>query len=227
MDKISLASVACAALMTALVTTAKADAPYAVGHVETQIPDPDGLRPINLHVLYPTFSDDQPLLFGDNPALFGFEAIADAPKAEGRFPLVLVSHGLYGKWSNEGWLAASLVRSGMVVAAPDHPGTAWNNKDSLETPKLWERPRDLSRIIDFLSENEKWRESIDPDHIGAIGHSLGGYTVMALAGARFDLARHRRYCETYPDRADCRFVKKVGIGEDQAILGKLESFAPR
>ncbi len=138
------------------------------------------------------------------------------------FALVLLSHGLYGQWSNEGWLAAELAASGMIVAAPTHPGTAWVNKDSLETAKLWERPRDLSRIIDYLGENETWRDAIDMNHIAAIGHSLGGYTVMAMAGARFDKVRHDRYCDAYPDRGDCHWARKVGLGESARSVANLE-----
>ncbi len=210
------------ALAAANTSTALAAEPYAVGHFETQIADPNGFRPLNVHLLYPAKPDGKPVLFGDNPALYGFEAIPDAPRVEGRFPLVLLSHGLYGRWSNEGWLAAELVRSGMIVAAPTHPGTAWVNKDSLETPKLWERPRDLSRIADYLEEDVSWREAIDGDHVAAIGHSLGGYTAVAMAGARIDHARYDRYCDAHPSRNVCQWTRKIGLGADDAAIDNLE-----
>ncbi len=180
----------------------------------------ENIRPLNVHLLYPAKSEGKPALFGGNPALYGFEAIPDALRVEGRFPLVLLSHGLYGCWSKEGWLAAELVKSGMIVAAPTHPGTAWVNKEPLETPKLWERPRDLSRIIDYVKENEGWREAIDGDHIAAIGHSLGGYTAVAMAGGRID---HARYCEAHPNRNVCQWTRKVGLGADEVAIAKLES----
>lgn len=211
-------------LATALLITSTAFAePYAVGHADMQIADPDGLRPLDVHVLYPALADGKPALFGDNRALFGFEAVPDAPQAEGRFPMVLFSHGLNGRWSNLGWLAAELASKGMIAVAPNHPGTAWVNKESAETPKLWERPRDLSRIIDHLLADNAWRPLIDENRIAAIGHSLGGYTVMAMAGARFDKALHDRYCATHPERSDCVWVKKVGIGEEPATKDRLEA----
>lgn len=197
--------------------------PYAVGHTDMQIADPDGIRPINVHILYPARPKGKAVLFGDNPALFGFEAIPDAPRIDGRFPMVLFSHGLYGRWSNQGWLAAELASMGMIAVAPTHPGTAWVNKDSPETPKLWERPRDLTRIIDHLLASDAWRPLIDAERIAAIGHSLGGYTVMALAGARFDKALHEGYCAANPERSDCVWVNKVGIGEEPDARRHLEA----
>lgn len=62
---------------------------------------------------------------------------------DGRIALVQMFHGLYGKWSNYGWLGCELAAKGMIVALPTHPETAWANRSSSETPKLWERPRDL------------------------------------------------------------------------------------
>jgi predicted dienelactone hydrolase len=46
----------------------------------------------------------------------------------------------------------------------------------------WERPRDLSLLLDHLVETG----AADPDRTGAAGFSLGGYTVAALLGARVD-----------------------------------------
>ncbi len=208
MRNLSLALCVAAALAPALAQ----GQPYAVGLTELQIADPEGLRPLDVQLLYPAEQGGQPTLFGGNGALAQFEVRADAPMAAGRFPLVLISHGLYGMASNYGWLTTELAANGMIVASPVHPGTAWINKDSPEMPKLWQRPRDLSRVITYLSDDPTWQDAIDADHIAAIGHSLGGYTVMALAGARFDTARYQRYCDAHPDRADCRWYRRAEVG---------------
>lgn len=49
------------------------------------------------------------------------------------------------------WLAPELAQQGYIVAAPDHPGTTTFNKDADQAAKLWERPHDLSRVIDVLT----------------------------------------------------------------------------
>lgn len=183
--------------------------PYAVGLTTLHISDPQGFRPLQVHVLYPAERAGEAVLFADNEAQHGFEAIPDAPRVQARFPLAVLSHGLYGKWTNYGWLAAQLAARGMIVAAPTHPGTAWTDKDSPETPKLWERPRDISHVVTHLTADPEWQDVIDGDHIGAIGHSLGGYTVLAAAGGRFDTTRYARYCETHPGRGDCRWYSTL------------------
>ncbi len=203
----------CAALWSAyfvLLPAARAE-PFAVGLVTLQIADPHGLRPLTVRVLYPAEAAGAAQTVGETAAQKGFSVRPDAPKAPGHFPLLLVSHGLYGKWSNYGWLAAALAAKGMIVALPTHPGTAWVNKDSPETARLWQRPKDLSRVITHMTLAPDWRTAVDPDHIAAFGHSMGGFTVMAAAGARFDTARYERYCKAHPDRGDCRWYAAAAV----------------
>ncbi len=224
---LTLIQVAAAAFLSlaCLPATASSAASYQVGLAELQLADPQGLRPLHVHVLYPAAPGGEAILLRDTWAQQGLEAVPDARRAAGRFPLVLISHGLYGRWTNYGWLAAALVAEGMIVALPTHPGTAWTDKESPETAKLWRRPQDLSRIIDHLTAAPGWREAVDADHIAAIGHSLGGFTVMAAAGARFDTARYRRYCAAHPQRGDCRWYAAAGVERVAGAAAKLESIA--
>ena len=147
-------------LMTLCLAAALAPAlaqagPYGVGLGTIQIADPDGLRPIDVELLYPAEPGGRTTPFGRNGALETFEVQADAPLAAGRFPLTVISHGLYGMASNYGWLTTLLVSQGMIVANPTHPGTAWTDKSTAETPKLWQRPRDLSRVISHLTTDPR------------------------------------------------------------------------
>ncbi|MFE1442672.1 alpha/beta hydrolase family protein [Streptomyces sp. NPDC058739] len=96
-------------------------------------------------------------------------------------PLVLVSHGTGGSGGAMEWLVGPLVEAGFRVAAVDHHGN--NHVDGYEPEGfcfLWERPRDLSYVLDVLAAERP----LGP--VGAAGFSLGGYTVAALAGARLD-----------------------------------------
>jgi predicted dienelactone hydrolase len=55
------------------------------------------------------------------------------PKAEAdvvKFPLVILSHGSGGEYSNHTWLIDSLVENGFIVAALNHPlNTTRDNTD--------------------------------------------------------------------------------------------------
>lgn len=57
-------------------------------------------------------------------------------------------------------------------------------------------------MIDFTLRSSALLGEVDAGRIAALGHSLGGWTVMSLAGARFDSARMLR---------DCRLTQKLGI----------------
>ena len=202
--------------------TAEAPDPSAVGLTSIQIADPEGVRPLQVHLVYPAAPGGTVRRHGADRIRYGIDVVAEAPPAAGRHPLVLISHGLYGRWRNYAWLAHALAARGMIVASPTHPGTAWTNRNSAETAKLWQRPRDLSRIIDHLAQAPAWRAHIAEDRIAAIGHSLGGYTVMAAAGARFDTTRYRTYCEANPERGDCAWYREAGLGADAEAVASLE-----
>ncbi len=128
-------------------------------------------------------------------------------------PLVVLSHGYGGSWRNLDWLAGELAGRGYIVAGPDHPGTTTFNKDPSQAATLWERPRDLGRIIDALAAEPTLAGSIDVNRIAAIGHSLGGWTVAALAGARFDTALLARDCQTNSSPRACSLKAELGLGQ--------------
>ncbi|MFC3129348.1 alpha/beta hydrolase family protein [Coralloluteibacterium stylophorae] len=79
----------------------------------------------------------------------------------------------------------------------------------------WERADDLSVLLDALLADPVWSARIDRRRIGAAGFSLGGHTVMSLAGARTDLARHAAYCRPRAEVAGCRPPPEAAtLGED-------------
>ena len=113
-----------------------------------------------------------------------------------------------GNRGNEAWLAVELAGRGAIVVAPNHPGTTTGDTQSAETPKLWERTRDVSRVIDGMLADDRFRDLIDPDRIAVIGHSMGGYTAMAVAGARLDPALADRDCDEHPELAACQWYRQ-------------------
>jgi predicted dienelactone hydrolase len=117
--------------------------------------------------------------------------------------LILLSHGIGGSELGHSALAQALARDGYLVAALRHPGDNWQDRSLLErSPERYfdERPRQASRVIDSILANPVWKDRIASDgqgpRVGALGHSAGSYTVLALAGARPDLAQLRTHCQT-------------------------------
>lgn len=94
---------------------------------------------------------------------------------------ILVSHGTGGSAEEMAWLTAPLATAGFLAVAVDHHGN--NSVDGYEPEgfaRWWERPRDLSVVLDRLGADE------DLGLVGAAGFSLGGYTAAALLGGRVD-----------------------------------------
>lgn len=194
---------------------------YSVGFTEIKIISAD--RELNTFVWYPVPLTQATSLIAENVAFHGFPGVKDGIPAQGRFPLVVLSHGVNGTGVQYAWLAAALAERGAVVAAPLHPGTNFKEKKSQNTAKLWERPRDMTRVIDALFVDKKWSEFIDFDHVIAMGHSMGGYTALALAGGRFDADRFNRYCELNPNNAPCLWYDGNSVGKSEAdakLLGQ-------
>jgi predicted dienelactone hydrolase len=116
--------------------------------------------------------------------------------------LILLSHGNAGTEAGHSVLAQALAQSGYLVAALRHPGDNWQDRSLLaQSPERYfdERPRQASRVIDAILADPAWKARIATDsqgpRVGALGHSAGGYTVLALAGARPDLSRMHKHCQ--------------------------------
>jgi predicted dienelactone hydrolase len=75
--------------------------------------------------------------------------------------------------------------------------------------RLWQRPLDLGRAIDgVIAQPEKFGAVAD-GRIAAVGHSLGGWTALEIAGARFDPERFEQDCNTHPELASCTVYAKM------------------
>ena len=123
-----------------------------------------------------------------------------------KFPLVILSHGSGGEYSNHTWLIDSLIENGFIVVALNHPmNTARDNTDE-GVISVWHRPRDISVLLDYLLNDSNWVNVIDENRIGAAGFSSGGYTVLALAGAIYDPELMSAYCTSQERSKDCELA---------------------
>lgn len=197
-----------------LLAATFAHAADAIGFRETTL-DKGGVRPLHVSVWYPTKSDGEVAVVGENLAFYGVRVLRDAAPAPGNRPIVLLSHGYSGSWRNPSWLAMALAAQGYIVAAPDHPGTTTFDQDPSRAATLWERPRDLSRVIDALAGDTGLAGEVDTKRVAAIGHSLGGWTVTALAGARFDRERFERDCRDNTSPRACALKTELGLARPE------------
>ena len=120
--------------------------------------------------------------------------------------LIVLSHGTGGAELNHTVLAEALARNGYLVAAIKHPGDNWQDQSLFSVGGGYyfsERPRQASRVIDAILSDPEWKPRISADahgpRVGAVGHSAGGYTVLALAGGTPDLMRIVNHCKMDSD----------------------------
>ncbi|HEV3426832.1 MAG TPA: alpha/beta hydrolase [Paraburkholderia sp.] len=157
-----------------------------------------------------------------DPIFRGHPVASDAPlagDAATRFPLVLLSHGTGGSANDQDWLASALAAHGYIVAAVNHPGN--NELEPLTREGFtlwWERATDLSNVLDALLADPQLGPHIDQARVGAAGFSLGGYTVLAIAGARTDAQALEAFCRSPQADAICHppEAKRLGGGASGA-----------
>ena len=186
----------------------------SVGFTQVTLTDNPNRR-LNTAIWYPTRDTSYTTLIGDNPAFIGTQVIKDAKIQSGTFPVILLSHGYRGNWRNQNWLATKLASQGYIVAAVDHPGTTSFDQSPKQAAKWWERPQDVSRVLDYLLSEAPWKQSAIADNVSAIGHSLGGWTVMQLAGAKIDRQTFEANCLVYPNPRTCGLAEELGLDKIQ------------
>jgi predicted dienelactone hydrolase len=158
---------------------------------------------VEFDIWYPAKDGGKRITVGGNGVFFGTDAGRGAPFQDGRFPVVIISHGAGGNAGQFGWIASELAHAGFVVVLPNHPGTTTGNASAEAAVRVWERPADVSAVLDELTENTSDYPYMD---------TAGGYTAMAVAGARVDPDRLQRFCDTGDHgMSDCAFLAHFGI----------------
>jgi predicted dienelactone hydrolase len=166
----------------ALLTTS-----YPVGMTQVEYSDPtQDDRPLNYMLIYPAAPDTAATPFkvflSTKLRLF-----KDAPiVSDGlKHPLVVFSHGAGGNGSGYAWFGQYLASHGYLVAMVYHyRANTFDSSALYVRNRLWQRPRDVSLDITHLLADKTWGPHIDPNQIGAAGHSQGGFTALWLGGAK-------------------------------------------
>ncbi|QMU29509.1 alpha/beta hydrolase family protein [Adhaeribacter radiodurans] len=167
------------------VTFAQSNRVTYIGQRTLPLNDPTRNRPLVTEVWYPTTDSVQKSDKVFSPFIRQY-TVRNGRLPTGKYPLILLSHGTGGGRLTLEWLAQALAQSGFIVAAVDHWGNTFYNKIPLEFLKPWERPQDISFALTALLQNIEFCKIINPQKIGAAGFSIGGYTVLCLAGAELN-----------------------------------------
>ncbi|RYZ36931.1 MAG: alpha/beta fold hydrolase [Myxococcaceae bacterium] len=151
------------------------------------------LKPV---IWYPAAPDTRMAEQTASTIFVPFFAAKDVPvsDAKARWPVVLLSHGNGGEAINMAWFGAHLAAHGFIVVSVNHPGNSYGDTSPEGYVRGWERPKDFTSILDHLLKDPTWGPRMDTERIGASGHSMGGYTALALVGARLNLAFIANVC---------------------------------
>ncbi|MCF4970064.1 alpha/beta hydrolase [Nostoc sp. CMAA1605] len=127
------------------------------------------------------------------------------------YPVIVISHGLAEDRNTFVYLAQHLASYGFAVAVLDHPvGNSQQFQQFLsgiasppQPIELVDRPLDVKYLLDELQNlnatDARFKNQLNLQQVGIIGHSLGGYTALALAGGTFDFEKINQECN--PNRS--------------------------
>ncbi|MEH2069688.1 MAG: alpha/beta hydrolase [Nostoc sp.] len=154
----------------------------------------------------------QTIILNDLSRLRKFPADIYLPITQTPHPIIVISHGLGSDRTSFAYLAEHLASYGFVVAVPEHPGS--NSKqmqalfagtaDRVTNPREFiDRPLDIKFLLDELTRlsksNQTFQGRLNLEQVGVVGQSFGGYTVLALAGAKINFEQLKADCPALED----------------------------
>ncbi|SUA99125.1 Predicted dienelactone hydrolase [Pannonibacter phragmitetus] len=184
------------ALCSSLPGPAALAASYKAG--VTRVTGEEAGGQITAFVWYPGSAEETPWQAGP----FEIRAARNGPVADGRFPVVLLSHGRGGAPLSHRELAASLAREGFIVVALVHQGDTAGQPSASLPLILTRRPAQAVAALDAALADSRIAPHADTSRIGVIGFSAGGYTALTVAGAKPDFELALRFCQTPAGRSD-------------------------
>jgi len=98
-----------------------------------------------------------------------------APDSELQLPLVLLMHGDGHQFTDYHYLVRHLAFNGFIVATINNSGSNA------------ERAAQAKTFLDFLRDHWQYKDWVDEDNVGLIGHSRGGEAALTVARLNADL----------------------------------------
>lgn len=128
------------------------------------------------------------------------------PNTNGLAPVIVISHGLGSDRQTFSYLAKHLASYGFAVAVPEHPGSNAQQIQALinglanqvtSPTELADRPLDIKFMLDELKR--EFGNRLNLQQVGILGQSLGGYTSLALVGAKINYQQLEKDCSPSSD----------------------------
>jgi len=116
-------------------------------------------------------------------------------------PVIVISHGLGSDRLTFKYLATHLASYGFAVAVPEHPGSSAQQLQALinglanevtAPAELIDRPLDIKFLLDELKRS--FGKQLNLQQVGIVGQSFGGYTALALVGAKLNFEQLQKDC---------------------------------
>jgi fermentation-respiration switch protein FrsA (DUF1100 family) len=105
--------------------------------------------------------------------------VADAPAADGPFPLIVFNHGQQGAPEQYALSFQTWARAGYVVAAPRHPLTIKGGPGAQFANDIEGELGDVPFVVKSI--DDQMSDLVDVDHLALAGHSSGA--IVAYGGA--------------------------------------------
>jgi predicted dienelactone hydrolase len=137
--------------------------------------------PFPSRVFYATEAQPTQHAFGP----YTFEFAVDAAISGHDLPLVVISHGQGGTpWGYRG-LTSHLALAGFAVLLVEHAGDSRRDPSRSGTADMLAlRPQQIRAALDAAFSDADIGAHLRPDSAAIIGHSMGGYTALAIAGGK-------------------------------------------
>lgn len=134
---------------------------------------------VRLDALEPYYIQETVAIQGEGRTI---PAVVTLPVGEGSFPAVVINHGHGGsKDENVGFvgIARALAQAGFASIRMDFPGCGDSQasfRDNTMTNMIADSNAALSYLLDHYS--------VDPQHLGILGYSMGGRIASEIAGGK-------------------------------------------
>ena len=153
------------------------------------------------------------------------------PNIRSSVPVIVISHGIGTDSSNFRYLANHLATNGFAVIVPNHPGSDTKQIQSLlnvsasevtQPQEFINRPLDVKFVLDELEKlnntSPRFKKRLDLQQVGVFGQSFGGYTALALAGAKINPEKIEKDCnqKALKQTWNMSLLLQCRIGELQA-----------